>query len=191
MPAPKTYKPKVHIVIDIETLSTDKRTAIIEIGAVLAMGTESDKLSLAVKPSSFSGKPYDIDVETISWHEKIHTGYLERMEAEGDDIETAMQKFCDWIRPYAENFEVHMWSQGKDFDFPILEYALRTCGHKLPWAYSRVHCLRDLVWLNPVTRLKNRPDELPQHEALSDAMYEAMQLRATVGNSDWLRRLFK
>lgn len=187
----KVYKPKVHVVLDIETLSTDKRAAIVELAAVVAMGSEATTFHVKIKPTSNRDAGLDIDQATIDWHEKIHPGYLANTETKGLSLQEAMASFCDWLAPYAANFELHMWSQGKDFDFPIADYAIKLCGLKSPWAYSRVHCLRDLVWLNPGARIKERPADLPQHEALNDALFETAQLRAVVLNNDWFRRLFK
>jgi hypothetical protein len=97
--------------------------------------------------------------------------------------------FNAWVASYAEQYEVHMWSQGKDFDFPITENLAEACGEKVQYAYSRVHCLRDLVWLNPKTRIQ-RGKDTDHHRALPDAVFEAQQLHAVVQSNSWYQRLF-
>lgn len=188
-PSPRKYKPKAHVVIDIETLSIDKRAAIIHIAAVVAYGGGGhNEYSVMLKPSQYKGTQFELDQDTWNWHEKEHPGYLATCEETGLSIQEAMQGLVDFLADYANEFELHMWSQGKDFDYPIIDWSLTQTGLKAPWTYSRVHCLRDLVWLNPTSRLQGT--QANKHDALADANWEAEQLRAVIAGSNWYQRLF-
>jgi hypothetical protein len=183
------YKPKAHGVLDIETLSTDKRAAIVHMAIVIAYGGGGhNQWEAFIKPSEFAGSQFEIDQDTWNWHEKEHPGYLTMCEERGVTLAEALQGLVAFMADYATEFELHMWSQGKDFDFPIVDWALKNVGLKAPWAYSRVHCLRDLVWLNPTSRVSGSQQD--KHNALSDAQWEAGQLRAVIANSNWYQRLF-
>lgn len=184
----RTYKPKAHGVCDIETLSIDKRAAMVHIAVVIAYGGGGhNEFSAYIKPSQYANTQFEVDQDTWNWHEKEHPGYLAKCEAEGVSLAEALQGMVDFMADYAAEFELHMWSQGKDFDFPIIDWALSQTGLKAPWAYSRVHCLRDLVWLNPAARLQGKQEN--KHDALADAHWESQQLRAVIANSNWYQKL--
>lgn len=193
---PRVYKRKLHIVLDAETGSTSKQAAVYDIGAVTVDYNDPENsgvtFNVKIKPSEYKlSSQFKQDHATAQFHENQNPGYLDTCEAEGVTIAEAVDKLQNWILVFADQgYEIHMWSQGKDFDFPILDHLFEQCLIKSPWAYSRVHCLRDLVWLNPGARLKEAQTG-GKHQALPDALYEAKQLVAVVNASSWYQRLFK
>lgn len=188
--SPRVYKPKVHVVLDTETLGIVAHSAIIEIGAVVCMGGEEQYFECSIKPSSYVGTQFHIDSETVAWHNGRDPEFLAKMEAEGVSFQEAAQRFHGWLMDIGNGKELHVWSQGKDFDFPKLDYlfAAAGCG-KPPYTYSRIHCTRDILWLNPGARLKGANPAA--HTALADATWAAAQLVAIVNSSNWYQRLFK
>ena len=187
-----TYKPKRHIVVDIESLSTDRNAAIIDLGATVVdfNGGQVSQFQTYIRSAEQQdcGK-FDIDPGTVDWHTKQDPGFIDLCESAGVSFQEAATNFAAWIAAQSDYVELHFWSQGKDFDFPILENLFKAAGVQVPWTYSRVHCLRDLVWLNPAARLKEKNPN--PHKALSDAVHEANQLIAVYNNSSWYQRLFK
>lgn len=188
----KSYKPKRHIVVDIETLSTKRNAVVIDIAAVAVdwnrPTSNQFQIYLRDKEQSESGL-FDIDSSTIAFHLKNDPNFIDDCNNNGVIFQEAVQSFADWIQMQSSDVELHMWSQGKDFDYPILENLFNAAGVKIPWNYGRIHCLRDLVWLNPAARLKSEGPTA--HKALPDALQEARQLIAVVNNSSWYQRLFK
>lgn len=189
--AVKTYKPKVHIVTDTETLALDSKAAVVDIGAVMAMGKfEPCQFSRLIKPSSYVGTPFEINAETVEWHNTNKPGYLDQCEAEGVSFQEAAHEFHAWLSSFAANAELHMWAQGKDFDQPILNYLFKVSGiEKIAYSFRNFHCTRDLLFLNPGARIKGGQDEAA-HTALADAVWATAQFKAIVAKSDWYRRLF-
>lgn len=185
----KTYKPKVNIVVDTETLALDSKAAVVDIGAVMAMGKfEPCQFSLLIKPSSYAGTLFEIDSETIQWHNVNKPGYLDQCEAEGVSFQEAANLFNDWLGSFAANAELHMWAQGKDFDQSVLGWLFKQCGIKPAYNFRNFHCTRDLLFLNPGARIKGGQDEAA-HTALADAVWAAAQFRAIVDKSTWYQRL--
>jgi DNA polymerase III epsilon subunit-like protein len=189
----RTYKPKAHLVLDCETLSTRKDAAVIEIGAVALYEVPGlDRyFNVLIKPSSYAGTEsvFARDAATAAFQDKTNPGFLEECETLGRSFQEAFMLFNCWVASYADQLEVHMWSHGKDFDFPIMENLAEQCGEKPAYAYGKVHCLRDLVWLNPKQRIQ-RPADSVAHRALHDAIFEAKQLHAVVESNSWYQRLF-
>lgn len=185
----KTYKPKVHIGIDTETLALDSKAAVINIGAVVMLGkVELSTFEIKIKPSSYAGSPFEIDSETMAWHEKTNPGFIAECEEQGVTYQEAAHLLADWVRGYAQNFELHMWAQGKDFDMPILGWLLKVSGVEKPLcSYRNWHCARDLLWLNPAARI---PSGVTAHTALADALWMRDQFHAIVAKSTWYQRLF-
>jgi hypothetical protein len=187
----KTYKAKVNIVVDTETLALDSKAAVVDIGAVMAMGKfEPCQFQLYIKPSSYVGTPFEIDADTLEWHEKQNPGYLDKCEELGVSFQEAAHEFHTWLSGFAANAELHMWAQGKDFDQTILGYLFKTSGiEKTAYSYRNFHCTRDLLFLNPGARIKGGQDEAA-HTALADAIWAAKQFNAIVDKSSWYQRLF-
>lgn len=190
MTTAKSYKPKRHIVIDVETLSTKRNAAVVDLAAVVVDFNRSttDTFQVYIRQAEQHGIT-STDPGTVDWHHKQDPEFLQVCEANGITFVQALAEFIGWLQIQGDGVELHFWSQGKDFDFPILENLFHIAGYNIPWAYSRVHCLRDLVWLNPAARI--RSNEPTAHKALPDAIFEAQQLAAVVNNSSWYQRLFK
>lgn len=191
--SPRVYKPKRHIVVDIETLSTKRNAAVVDLAAVVVDFNRptNDTFQVFIRQGEqvAAGEVFELDHDTLDWHDRHDPEFLPHCENNGVSFQEAMCNFNSWIFAQSEGVELHFWSQGKDFDFPIVENMFLQAGLATPWAYSRLHCLRDLVWLNPSTRIKGSGPAA--HKALPDAIHEAKQLVATVKNSSWYQRLFR
>ena len=193
--SPRVYKPKRHIVIDLECLSVKKNATVVDVAAVLVdfnfggITTKEFQAFIRQGEQVESGSVFHIDQNTIDWHNRHDPEFLTHCENHGVSFQEAMQNLSQWILDQTGNTELHFWSQGKDFDFPILENMMEAAGLKHPWKYSYVHCLRDLVFLNPASRIRSSGPVA--HKALLDARHEAQQLVATTKGSTWLSRLFK
>lgn len=187
----KTYKPKVHIGIDTETLGIPGDSAIVEIGAVIVLGNVPPAtLHIKIKPSCYEGTQFRVDQETIDWHNKQHPEYLADLEANGVSFQEATTLYNSFLLQYKGDYDLHVWSQGKDFDFPKLDFLLKAAGiPKAPYSYSNIHCARDLVWLNPAARISGGGTSAV-HTAVEDATWMARQIRAVVERNNWYQRLF-
>lgn len=187
----KQYKPKTNIIVDTETLALDSKAAIVDIGAVIGYGMFNCQPSfhVKIKPSSYAGTLFEIDADTIQWHNTNKPGYLDDLEANGVSFQEAAAVFNDWLSGFAQNSDLHMWAQGKDFDQSVLGWLFKQCGIKPAYSYRNFHCTRDLLYLNPGARIKGGQDEAA-HTALADAQWATDQFNAIVGKSDWYKRLF-
>lgn len=188
--APRKYKPKVHITVDHESLSLARTAAIVEIGATVTYGKfPADTFHCMIKPSSYNGTTFARDLETIAWHNEQHPEYLSQCELLGVTWQEAAVNFHSWLSGYAAEAELHVWAQGKDFDGPLTEHLFSQMNLKTPYSYSRLHCARDLIWLNPAARLQ-RANDGTHHTALADAQHTSGMIRSAVARSTWYQKLF-
>ncbi|MND22547.1 hypothetical protein D3C80_129280 [compost metagenome] len=189
--AERQYKPKAHIILDTETLSTSRRAGVVELAALGQFGATGMPKSfyVAIKPTQYDElKQFDVNMDTITWHNEQNPGHLAKLDAEGVSLQEAMNQFLAWIGQFTEPYELHMWSQGKDFDFPILEWALQQCGYEPPWKFRNVHCIRDLLFLNPRSRIGGA--KKAAHTAMADTEWAHAQWRKIIADSSWYGRLF-
>ncbi|QHJ80704.1 MAG: hypothetical protein [Bacteriophage sp.] len=191
MAVPKVYPKKANIVVDIETLDTAHNAATIDIAAVSLYEVEGlpRYFNVKIKPSQYLGHAaFSANNATRDFHEKQNPGYVQECEEIGLTIQEAALALFAFMQSYNDVFELHCWSQGKDFDFPILSNFMKVAELDVPWNYGKVHCLRDLVWLNPKCRIYPEAGSV-KHKALPDAVFEARQLHEVVQSNSWYQRL--
>lgn len=161
----------MHIMLDLETMSTAKDAAIIAIGAVrmdLTNGTLGDTFYRVVNLKSAQRAGGRIDAETVMWW--LYQSEDARNAIAGNDsmlIETALKEFNEWVRITP----LHgIWGNGSDFDNVILENAYNRLGWTPSWSYRQNRCYRTMAARNPAL------DMQVAHHALRDAIKQAKHL---------------
>lgn len=164
----------INIVIDLETAATTPNAAILSIAAVpfgfdldpkdetsvfrptLSDGTRVNAVPFykVVNANSCVVMGMDFDADTVKWWAKqSEEAKQQLLVADAIHIADAMHQFILWANDIREryNAELRIWSQGLDFDLPILRNAvMKTCpGETLPWHYTeqrdaRTYCLSEL-----------------------------------------------
>lgn len=163
-----------HIMIDLETLSTNSNASIISIGAV-EFDVESSSITSefyeVIKPSDWSMDGFDVNGDTIAWwlNQSIEARKA-IIESEKISLADALHKFTWYLHPY-ESFCV--WGNGSDFDITILTHAYRQLSMDIPWKFYNTRCYRTIKSLYPETSIHR---EGTYHNALSDACSQARHL---------------
>ena len=185
----------IHVVIDIETLGT--------VASMLKKGTcpilqaafttvkyypeDSQWRLMGGAGFTFSlGNQHENHAcqETVAWHiEHNRDNYISQSKASiethldsADEFRKALESI--YIEARNEGKELHFWSRGKDFDFPILtSYAMQnnfTYPFMRDFGFSRTHCLRDLEKFFGIDgkQFKNNNP----HDAMYDSEQEAKVL---------------
>ena len=168
--------------IDLETLGTSADAVIVSIGAkafdldagVLFEGPASDFYRVI----SIDGQPQRrISGSTVSW-------WMGQSEAARSVFSSeqmiylrpALDDLRDWIRlafPKSPN----VWSNGADFDLPMLNHAFEAMCMTPPWKPYSGRCYRTYKNLPGARAIKvERTGE--HHNALDDAIYQAQHLCA-------------
>ena len=117
----------MHVMIDIETLSTRTDAVILQIGAVAFEPLFGGKVSVGDAYSryvDFTNQPRHVDADTLIWWlEQDHARDVLVRGLRSDDaldLAEVLQGFGEW---YAGLQPSGVWSHGAAFDIPILESA--------------------------------------------------------------------
>ena len=160
-----------NIMIDLETLGTTADAAILSIGAVrfdLDTGLLDDTFYRVV---SFDSQPNRVlSRDTLAWWmEQSPEAAAVFTHKPKLSLPDTLRDFAGWVRSLGS---VHAWSNGADFDLPMLTHAFEQCGIKQPWPPYHGRCYRTYKNL-PGARSVTVHRTGAHHNALDDAIYQA------------------
>jgi len=172
-------EPRLHVMLDIETMGTGPDAAIVAIGAVkfdpfspLAFDPEDTFYTVVDLVSSVKCGG-QIDGSTVKWWlqqsdeaRKAISGIL------SDNIHESLRDFRLW---YGEDKDVPVWGNGATFDNVIVRRAYQRLGMEAPWSHRADRCFRTLKNLFPGVEPPERSGT--HHNALDDAMWQAEYMR--------------
>ena len=153
--------------LDLETLSTRGHASIVVIAA-LKFNRESPSVSLS-KMNSFYAKVccdetlgLHVDPETVSWWRRQDPELqTEVFGTPREPLKEALLRFSTW---YGNSSAI--WSQGANFDIPILSEAYSRCGLQPPWRFWTARDTRTLYELAGISSKDLPTGNL--HHALHD-----------------------
>lgn len=175
------------VMLDLETLSTRMNATILIIAAIKfnikdkhISVDKMDKFYRRIDIESCKEVGLHVDENTVKWwdaqDEKIRT---EVFHSDRVPLKTALVEFTDWynngIKPE------RIWSQGANFDIPILGEAYKYCGMEIPWKYWQA---RDTRTIYELAQMSQR--DLPKNN-LHHALYDCQ--RQICGVKESYRRL--
>ena len=166
---------KWQCMIDLETFALTPNAMIISIGAVKFDPT-ADKLIMAdfhcaVDPVSAMQWKFDIEPGTVLFWMSDAQDEARRnwMGTPKVDLASTLDAFTSWYGPTS----MPTWSNGADFDLPILKNAFTKLGFRTPWKYSDTRCFRTM---KNITDVPPPPSTGMLHNALSDATWQTRYL---------------
>ena len=164
-----------HVMIDLETLGTNKKAAIIEIGAVRfnAYGPEisTDEFHTYVSIDSNLQANRKIDASTLSWtlNEPHGVTLLQAAHTQGVELSEALTGLSNFITK-----DDYVWACGAAFDLAILETAYAEYNWEVPWKFWNEKCYRTMKNLSGVPPYKQIG---VKHSARDDAYSQAIHLQ--------------
>lgn len=94
-------------------------------------------------------------------------------------IRDAIEKVYGYLADFAASYNVYVWSQGADFDFPKLEWCFEKLLEKeSPYIYSNKRDARTFISESKVSFSELDFSGLPKHVALSDCYRQAIRVLA-------------
>lgn len=171
-----------HIMVDLETLSTQPNAMILSIGAV-AFDINNPEFTLTEDNSFYrvidfellgqSTNPtkYHIDLSTIKWwFGQSQEARQHLLSNDVFELSCALQDLSEFMR---DNESIYLWGNGANFDNEILRHAFVSENIEPPWKYYNDRCYRTIKGLNPnIPRVK---PYIPHH-ALHDAAAQTEHL---------------
>lgn len=176
---PQSNAPQAaHIVLDLETLSTDPHATVASIGAVAltAQGDFVSEFHQAIATSEQPGR--HISPSTCEWwDEQSNAARAASILAPNPTHPIqSLKDFTEWVLQHADPKTVKVWGNGSGFDNVILASLFADYPElKKPWAFWNDRDMRTVLDLNPTAKDVG-PFEGVKHNALHDARHEAKQL---------------
>lgn len=168
-----------HIMIDLETLGTQPGSVIISIGAVLFDQNQpietclGDSFYSVVNQASSESYGMTKSQDTLDWWDRQSDEarkVLSESETGGNTLHDTLCSLAAFIPVGAK-----VWSNGANFDQPLLDVAYDRCKISLPWKYYYSRCYRTITSLHPDEK-SLRPATVLAHNALEDAKWQARHM---------------
>ncbi len=174
---PRTRELMKHIMIDLETLGTVADACILSIGAV-RFSLENDKLDDAgfyasVSIDSNLEAKRRIQEDTLLWWLKQGEAAQGVFHESKQTLRVALTDLADWMG----DSDCYVWSNGADFDLPMLAHAFTTNGMEVPWKFWNSRCFRTYKNLPGSKNIKVAFAGV-KHNALFDAVHQAQTAQA-------------
>lgn len=168
-----------HIMLDLETLGTRADSVILSLGAV-KFDLDSDKIddkgfyaSISVDSNLDLGRR--IQEDTLLWWFKQDIAAQTVFHEEKTTLAQALEDFSDWVG--TDDYEV--WSNGADFDLPMVAHAYAQIQMETPWKFWASNCFRTYKKLPGAKAIASGvPFSGVKHNALADAFHQAQVAQA-------------
>jgi len=159
------------VMVDLETLATTADSVIMSIGAVIfdiKTGEISDSgfyRSISIESNLEIGRR--ISEDTLRFWMKQGADAKDVFEENKVSLARGLTDFKEWLPDTPT-----MWSNGADFDLPMMPLAYTQLGQPIPWKYWNSRCFRTYKKL-PGANAVNIPFLGTKHNALADALHQA------------------
>lgn len=169
------------VMLDLETLSTRAHAVILVIAAIKFNRddpeTALDSLQFfyrRIKINSCSEIGMHTDPKTSEWWERQDPIIREEaFKKERVEIRHALEEFTKFY-----SHSTHIWSQGANFDIPILDEAYRRCNLDPPWKFWHARDTRTVYDLAGMTSKDLPKGDL--HHALYDCHRQIIGVQKAV-----------
>lgn len=163
--------------VDCETFGVVADAVILSLGAV-KFDRDSDEIEDAVFYRSISIESNldfkrRVQESTVIWWMKQSPAAQAVFHEPKVGLEQALCEFSDWVG----GREYRMWSNGADFDLPMLAHAFTQATIPVPWGFWNSRCVRTYKDL-PGAKKVVVPRTGIHHNALHDAIYQAKLVQA-------------
>jgi hypothetical protein len=166
----------MHVMLDLETMSSASNAAIVAIGAVIFDERHIlERFVQAVDLQSEKAAGADVSADTIMWWMQ-QSGAARRAIKNGLAAPVVLRAFAAWLESHAIHQDVAIWGNGAGFDNVVLSNAYLRHGIARPWSYRGDRCFRTIRHVYPGVP---EPERIGiAHNALDDSMHQARWLQA-------------
>lgn len=175
-----------HLMIDIETLSTQPNAAFCAIGAVFfepSTGQIGPSFYETIDPRTSQVRGAHISADTVMWwlrQDKEPISELVNSKSHEIEVMLNFARFIEDASPETVKKHLKVWCKGGSFDFPIIKSAFERSSLEgvpmLPWNFWNECCFRSLLTIAGTIGYVPHPRRSVAHNALTDAVYQAEQV---------------
>lgn len=172
--------PLDHVCVDLETLSTRSNAVIVTIAAV-KFNFSSDSVetfSVNVNPLESKALGLHISKDTLEWWRVQKPEATKAWMNSRMGLSEALDEFDNFCGNAKDK---NFYSQGINFDFPILESSYEALGRKEPYRYWNLRDTRTIYWLAGLDT-KNEPRIGTYHNAIDDCLTQIAWLKKSLGS---------
>lgn len=168
----------MNIMVDLETLDTKPESVILSAGLVAFTDKEIvDVLYVSISMQDQIDMGRSINEDTIKWWMQQSALAQKVFFEEKTSAQNAATLIYNFLAKYDEP---KLWSNGADFDVPILRSYLEGFKFQRPWKFWHVNCFRTHCnTLKKRYRSSKDPNSGISHNALDDARNQALHVLAT------------
>jgi DNA polymerase elongation subunit (family B) len=165
-----------HVMIDIETLSTNSNATILSIAAVKFNfnNEETQEFSINVNPASCKQYNLHIDPVTVEWWSEQPKDVQESFSKDPVHLTDALTQLNNFIGEYDKNMS--FWANGVAFDFAILEWAYKTTKIPCNWRYFQIRDARTVYAVSGLD-FKKYARTGSHHNAIDDCLTQIKALK--------------
>lgn len=164
------------VMVDLETLGTVANSIILSIGAV-KFDLNSDHIaddgfyaSISIDSNLHAGRQLS-ESTLLWWLDQSQTAQAVFREPK-QTLEAALDSLTEW---FGTDDRQTIWSNGADFDLPMLAHAYAGYGWETPWKFWNSRCVRTYRALPAAQGLPKLGND---HNALRDAINQAKLVQA-------------
>ena len=163
--------------IDLETLATTADAVIMSIGAVKfnldSPAIDPNGFYASVSVSSNLAQGRRISEDTLAWWLRQEPAAQAVFNEAKQPLDHALFALTEWM----SDRDYSVWSNGADFDLPMLAHAFTQFDMAVPWKFWNSRCFRTYKNLPGAKGVKLPPVGVA-HNALADAYSQAQSLQA-------------
>jgi exodeoxyribonuclease VIII len=162
---------EIHVMLDLETLSTESNAAICSIGAVKFTFADGiiDEFYTVVDAKDCKNLGLHISKDTVKWWSQQDPKALEMLRKDPKSLDESLDAFTKWYGRRG----LPTWGCGSDFDNVILTNAYKALDATAPWKFYLNRCYRTM---KTIIAMPEDPREGTYHNALDDAKHQAKHL---------------
>lgn len=144
-----------HLMIDLETMGNESRSAIVSIGAVefnMVTGETGEEFFKVVSLQSCIDLGLEINASTVMWwmtqSEEARKSLIDKNALH---IADALVQFSDFVNKCGGK-DIEVWGNSARFDLGILSDAYNKAHLKMPWDFRKERDVRTLVSFLPAIK---------------------------------------
>ena len=159
---------ELDVMLDLETTGVNPGCGILSIGACTFDLSYQFYQRISPEDSNLFLKD---EIDTLRWWNKQNPATRQEAFGGTKSLLLVLCEFEDWFSQLpAARTDINIWSNGADFDLPILKAAYMIFDKEVPWAPYSGRCHRTLKNLLPHVKA---PTNANKHNALEDAISQA------------------
>ena len=187
----KDSRPRLDLMLDIETLGTDSNAIVIQVAAksfkLFPDASDEDfklNIHLSVFGNLLLGRMADYD--TVQWwnnpeRAKVLQSLIDADKTVSVDAREGLKDIYRQLTGICRKYQTYIWCRGYDFDLNILDHAMRDAvtsvddKYRTPWDFWRKRCVRTILEVHGIVGNDVEKQDNP-HDAMIDCMTQIDQV---------------